>query len=202
MASNARGARAVTILVFNGLIFSGLSISVLVALAIAVLIAVTSVLIVITHDRKHDELDQWVDFSFNGTTLRQALAYYRFMAVSMLFFYVLFTCSCVFLQFEGHLIFKSDGITRAFGPIATSLFSLDLVLRGGFFDVMEHFALTISPVKMNTSNVWFVIYAFVFRMYFALSLIKILLSFAWIYGKIRRARQALDINVPATKIGE
>jgi hypothetical protein len=44
---------------------------------------------------------------------------------------------------------------------------------------------------MNTASPWFVIYAFVFRMYYSLSLIKILLSFAWIYGKIRKARQSL-----------
>lgn len=170
------------------------SISVLVAIAVAALIAVTSLVIIFTHDRKHDQLDQWVQFSFSGNTLRQALAYYRFMAVSMLFFYVLFTCSCVFLQWQGHVIFELDGRRELVGPIATSLFTLDLVLRGGFFDVMEHFGLSVSPVTM-ASQPWFVIYAFVFRMYFALSLIKILLSFAWIYGKIRRARQAYDRDV-------
>jgi len=170
----------------------GFSTSVLVALGVAVLIGTTSVFIVFYHDRKHEELDQWIDFSFSGTTLRQAFAYYRFMAVSMLVFYVLFTCSCVFLQWQGHVIFKVDGAPQLSGPIATSLFALDLVLRGGFFDIMEHFSLRLSPVLMNTAAPWFVIYAFVFRMYYALSLIKILLSFAWIYGKSRRARQAVN----------
>ncbi|MEM1306215.1 MAG: hypothetical protein AAGG99_01705 [Pseudomonadota bacterium] len=170
---------------------ANLSLSVLVALTVAATIAITSIVIIITHDRKHDQLDQWVQFSFSGNTLRQALAYYRFMAVSMLFFYVLFTCSCVFLQWEEHVIFKLDGTPTLVGPLATALFTLDLVLRGGFFDVMEHFGLSVSPVTMNTAAPWFVIYSFVFRMYFALSLIKILLSFAWIYGKIRRARQAM-----------
>lgn len=154
--------------------------------------AATSVFIIFYHDRKHDQLDQWIDFSFSGTTLRQALGYYRFMAVSMLVFYVLFTCSCVFLQWQGHVIFKIEGVPQLAGPISTSLFALDLVLRGGFFDVMEHFDLSVSPVAMNIGAPWFVIYAFVFRMYYALSLIKILLSFAWIYGKIRRARQAME----------
>lgn len=178
----------------------GWSISVLVALAIASLIAVTSVVIIFYHDRKHDELDQWIEFSFSGTTLRQALAYYRFMAVSMLVFYVLFTCSCVFLQYQGHVIFKYQGEPTLVGPITTSLFALDLVLRGGFFDVMEHFNLRLSPVLMNTQKPWFVIYAFVFRMYYALSLIKILLSFAWIYGKIRKARQSMPTQTPGPSI--
>lgn len=173
--------------------FEGFSLSILVAMGIAALLIATSVAIIFVHDRKHDEIDQWIDFSFSGTTLRQALGYYRFMAVSMLFFYVIFTCSCVFLQWEGHVIFKLDGDPQLAGPIATSLFTLDLVLRGGFFDVMEHFSLRVSPVLMNTGAPWFVIYAFIFRMYYSLSLIKILLSFAWIYGKIRRARQALEI---------
>ncbi|MGF1651474.1 MAG: hypothetical protein ACFCUN_13605 [Hyphomicrobiaceae bacterium] len=171
---------------------AGLSTSVLVAIAIAAAMAATSVFIIFYHDRKHDQLDQWIDFSFSGTTLRQALGYYRFMAVSMLVFYVLFTCSCVFLQWQGHVIFKIEGVPQLAGPISTSLFALDLVLRGGFFDVMEHFDLSVSPVAMNIGAPWFVIYAFVFRMYYALSLIKILLSFAWIYGKIRRARQAME----------
>ncbi|MEL6298013.1 MAG: hypothetical protein AAFQ45_05540 [Pseudomonadota bacterium] len=172
--------------------FANVSVSVLVAIGIGILMAGTSIFIVFYHDRKHDQIDQSVDFSFSGTTLRQALGYYRFMAVSMLFFYVLFTCSAVYLQWEGHLIFKSEGTPQFASPIGTSLFTLDLVLRGGFFDVMEHFNIRLSPVLMNTASPWFVIYAFVFRMYYGLSLIKILLSFAWIYGKIRRARQSFD----------
>ena len=44
----------------------------------------TLVFIIFYHDSKHEELDRWVDFSFSGATLRQALGYYRFMAVSML----------------------------------------------------------------------------------------------------------------------
>lgn len=163
------------------------------AVAIGLLMAATSVVIVFYHDRKHDEIDQWIDFSFSGNTLRQAIGYYRFMAVSMLVFYVLFTCSCVFLQYEGHYIFADENKTPVMaGPLTTALFGLDLVLRGGFFDVMEHFGLRVSPVYMNTREIWFVIYSFAFRMFYALSLIKILLSFAWIYSKIRRARLAYD----------
>ncbi len=173
------------------LLIEGFSTSGLLALVIGILMAITSIVIVFYHDRKHDQLDQWIDFSFSVTALRQALGYYRFMAVSMLVFYLLFTCSCVFLQYEGHRIFADEAKNPILaGPIATALFALDLVMRGGFFDVMEHFELRIAPVYMNTSQVWFVIYAFAFRMFYALSLIKILLSFAWIYGKIRRARMA------------
>ncbi|MEM7778457.1 MAG: hypothetical protein AAF732_22995 [Pseudomonadota bacterium] len=177
-------------------LLQGLSTSGVVAVIVGLLMVGTSIVIVFYHDRKHDQLDQWIDFSFSGTALRQALGYYRFMAVSMLVFYVLFTCSCLFLQYEGHRIFADgDKVPILAGPIATALFALDLVLRGGFFDIMEHFDLRIAPVLMNTQNVWFVIYAFAFRMFYALSLIKILLSFAWIYGKIRRARQALDDQI-------
>ena len=167
-----------------------LSMSVLFAIGVGLLMVGTSIFIVFYHDRKHDQIDQWVDFSFSGATLRQALGYYRFMAVSMLFFYILFTCSVVYLQAQGHQIFAVDDKPTEASPIATSLFALDLVLRGGFFDIMEHFGLSVSPVYMNTAMPWFVIYAFAFRIYYGLSLIKILFSFAWIYGKIRLARQA------------
>jgi hypothetical protein len=149
----------------------------------------TVIFILFYHDSKHEELDRWVDFSFSGNTLRQALGYYRFMAVSMLFFYVLFTCSCLYLQYDGFKIF-SDGKGPVFGgPISVALFSLDLVLRGGFFDVMEHFDLRLTTLFINKQYIWFWIYSFIFRIFYGLTLIKILISFAWIYGKIRIARR-------------
>jgi len=164
--------------------------SILAAVAISVLMISTIIFIIFYHDGKHEELDRWVDFSFSSSTLRQALGYYRFMAVSMLFFYVLFTCSCLLLQADNFKIF-SDGKQAVFGsPIAVSLFSLDLVLRGGFFDVMEHFDLRISSLYINKGSMWFWIYSFIFRIFYGLTLIKILISFAWIYGKVRLARRA------------
>lgn len=148
------------------------------------------IFILFYHDSKHEELDRWVDFSFSGSTLRQALGYYRFMAVSMLFFYVLFTLSCLFLQHDGHMIFSNGKHPVYGGPISVSLFALDLVCRGGFFDVMEHFDLRITTLLINKGAIWFWIYSFIFRIFYSLTLIKILISFAWIYGKIRIARQA------------
>lgn len=163
--------------------------AVLLALAIAALMIAASVFILFYHHRKHEQLDQWVDFSFSRDTLRHALTYYRFMAVSMLVFYVLFTISCLLLQAEGHQIFSSGTDPVHAGPIGASLFAIDLMLRGGFFDIMEHFDLGASPIYMNRRSLWFVWYAFIFRMFYALALIKILVSFVWIYGKIRVARQ-------------
>lgn len=163
---------------------------VLLAVAVAALMVSASVFILFYHDRKHEELDQWVEFSFSRDTLRHALTYYRFIAVSMLVFYVLFTISALLLQAEGYLIFSDGKEPIHAGPIGASLFTIDLVLRGGFFDIMEHFDLGVTSVLMNRKAYWFVAYAFVFRMYYALTLIKILISFVWIYGKIRMARQA------------
>ncbi len=163
--------------------------AVLLALGIAGLMVAASVFILFYHHRKHEELDQWVDFSFNRETLRNALMYYRFMAVSMLVFYVLFTISCLLLQAEGYQIFSSGKEPIHAGPIGASLFAIDLMLRGGFFDIMEHFDLGVSPIAMNRKSFWFVWYAFIFRMFYALALIKLLLSFVWIYGKIRMARE-------------
>jgi hypothetical protein len=161
------------------------------ATAIAVLMIAASVFILFYHDRKHDELDQWVDFAFSREKWRNALLYYRFMAVSMLVFYVLFTISCLLLQAEGYQLFSNGREPVRAGPIGTSLFAIDLVLRGGFFDIMEHFDLGVTTVLMNRKSLWFVWYAFVFRMFYALTLIKILISFVWIYGKIRMARQVV-----------
>ena len=163
---------------------------VILAVVIAAMMIATSVFIMFYHDRKHLEIDQWVDFAFSRDSLRQTLMYYRFMALSMLVFYVLFTISCLILQAEGYQLF-TDASKQPIhaGPIGTSLFTIDLILRGGFFDIMEHFELGVSSIFMNRKSLWFVWYAFVFRMFYALTLIKILISFVWIYGKIRRARQ-------------
>ena len=86
-------------------------------------------------------------------------------------------------------------------PIAVSLFTLDLVLRGGFFDFMQHFDMTLSHVGMNRKTRGFVWYAFMFRMFYGLTMFKILFSFLWIYGKIslnretrRRAREAETVQ--------
>ena len=70
-----------------------------------------------------------------------------------------------------------------------SMFTLDLVLRGGFFDFMQHFDMTLSHITMNREVRGFVWYSFLFRMFYGLTMFKILLSFLWIYGKISVNRE-------------
>jgi len=171
------------------LILQSIPMAIVIALAISAAMIATSVFIVFYHNTKHEELESWVEFSFSGDGLRQVFGYYRFMAVSMLIFYVLFTCSCLFLQASGYIIFSDGKQPVVGGPIATALFGLDLVLRGGFFDVMEHFDLRISPLYINKGSYFFWFYSFIFRMFYGVTLIKIIISFAWIYGKIRIAHQ-------------
>jgi hypothetical protein len=170
--------------------FANTDTSVLLALGLSVLMIGTSIFILFYHDRKHVEIDQVVDYSFSRDNLRRALLYYRFMSVSMLVVYVLFTISCLLLQSDGYLLFSDAGQPVRAGPIGTSMFAFDLVLRGGFFDVMEHFDLRVTALHLNKKAFWFVWYSFVFRMFFSLTLIKMFISFAWIYGKIRVMRQA------------
>ena len=171
-------------------LISNLDNSVLLAIGLSALMIGTTVFILFYHDRKHVEIDQVVDFSFSRDNLRNALVYYRFMSVSMLVFYVLFTISCLLLQSDGYLLFSDAGQPVRAGPIGTSMFAFDLVLRGGFFDVMEHFDLRVTALHLNKKAFWFVWYSFVFRMFYSLTLIKMFISFAWIYGKIRLVRQA------------
>jgi hypothetical protein len=167
-----------------------LSFGIVFALCLAVAMTVVGVTLFFTHDRMHEELDQWVDFSFSGETMRRTLLYYRLLGVSMAAAYVLFVISCLILQWEGHQIFATDRQPTWAGPFTVMLFALDLVLRGGFFDFLQHFDLRLSQVWMNRAAWAFVWYAFVFRMFFALTLLRILISFFWIYGKIQRARDA------------
>ena len=146
--------------------------------------------ILFAHDRNHEKFESWVDFAFTSEALGRALDYYRVMAVSMLFTYVMFTLSSVWLQADGHRIFAEGGTPVNASPIAVSLFTLDLVVRGGFFDFMQHFDVSLSHLHMNREMRWFVWYAFVYRMFYGLTMFKILFSFLWIYGKIRYNRQA------------
>ena len=171
-----------------------LSLSIVFALAFSVAMTVIGLTLLFTHDRKHGELEEWVDFSFSRETLRRALGYYRLLGYSMLAAYVLFVLSCLHLQWDGYQVFAENNLRDArpvwAGPFTVMLFALDLVLRGGFFDFMQHFDLGVSHVWMNRQAWGFVAYAFVFRMFFGLTLLRILISFIWLYGKIQRVKEA------------
>lgn len=163
-----------------------ISIPITIALTIAMIVVTTYIWF--THDARHRDLDSWIDYGFSRETLLHALLYYRFMALSMLVFYVLFTVSCLMLQRDGYVIFAdATGPTQA-GPFATAVFAFDMVLRGAFFDFMQHFDLRVTHLQMNRTGArLFVWYAFVFRMFYGLTLLRVLFSFAWIWTKIRRA---------------
>jgi hypothetical protein len=174
----------------------GLTLSVVFALITAAAMVALIGYILFQHDTNHEKFEAWVDFSFTSETLARALDYYRVMAVSMLFTYVMFTIATVWLQWDGFQLFKENGTPVKASPIAVSLFTLDLVLRGGFFDFMQHFDVSLSHIQMNRQVRGYVWYAFIFRMFYGLTMFRILLSFLWIYGKIsvnrdmrRRARE-------------
>lgn len=167
------------------LLVTNMSLSVVMALVMSFAMTVTAVVIFFFHDQKHQDLDRWIDYGFSRETLKHALIYYRLLAISMLVFYALFVGNLLWLQAEGYAIYP-DG---RHGVIATSFFALDLVTRGALFDVMEHWDLRLTPLLMNRKSFWVVMYCFVFRMFYALALIRIAISFAWIWTKIRMARQ-------------
>ena len=164
--------------------------SVAFAIVTAVAMIAVAAYILFQHDANHEKFEAWVDYAFTSETLSRALDYYRFMAVSMLFTYVMFTLSAVWLQWDGFRIFAESGVPTKAGPIAVCLFTLDLVLRGGFFDFMQHFDVSLSHIQMNRNARGFVWYAFIFRMFYGLTMFKILLSFLWIYGKMKINREA------------
>lgn len=167
-----------------------MSLSVTFSLLVSAAMLGLLVYILFQHDRNHEQFEAWVDFSFDAESLRRALDYYRFMAVSMLFTYIAFTLSAVWLQADGYPLFSENGQLVKASPIAVAMFALDLVLRGAFFDFMQHFDMSLSHVSMYRPNRRFVWYAFLFRMYFGLTMLKILLSFLWIIMKIGINREA------------
>lgn len=169
---------------------SAVSLSVTFSLLVSVAMLTGLVYILFQHDSNHEQFENWVDFSFDAESLRRAIGYYRFMAVSMLFTYVAFTLSAVWLQADGYPLFSENGQLVRASPIAVAMFALDLVLRGAFFDFMQHFDLTLSHVGMYRPNRRFVWYAFLFRMFFGLTMLKILFSFLWIIMKIGINREA------------
>ena len=169
---------------------SGLTLSVIVALLVTVTMIGLATYILFWHDANHEKFENWVDFSFTAESLARAFDYYRFMAVSMLFTYVAFTISTVWLQVDGFRLFTESGQPTRASPISVALFTLDLVLRGGFFDFMQHFDMSLSHIYMDRSTRGYVWYAFVFRMFYALTMFKILFSFLWILLKVRLNWQA------------
>ncbi|MDX2288290.1 MAG: hypothetical protein NW217_05650 [Hyphomicrobiaceae bacterium] len=174
-----------------------MTLSVTIAVGLSFAMVLVAILTWVFHDEKHRDLESWIQYGFSGETLRHVMLYYRSMGLSMLVFYVLFVVSCLALQSEGHRLFTDRGGEPIWaGPVGAAMFGLDLVLRGGFFDLMEHFDLSASPILMNRDNGWFVLYAFVFRIYYGLTLLRILVSFALIWTRLRRARRALAEPAP------
>ncbi len=170
-----------------------MSLAVLVAMLLSAAMAIVAFITWFYHDQKHRDLESWVQFGFSRDTLRHALLYYRFMGISMLVFYILFVVNCLMLQGEGHQLFVSARRGTELvsgGPIGVSFFALDLVLRGGFFDIMEHFELAITQFHMNRGLRWFVWYCFIFRIYYGLTLLRIVVSFVWIWTKISAVRRS------------
>lgn len=167
-----------------------LTLSIMFAIAFSAAMMIVALTLFFTHDRNHEDLEASVDYSFSGETMRRALNYYRVLGYAMLAAYVLFVLSCLHIQWEGHQVFARNGKAVWAGPIQVMLFGLDLVLRGGFFDFMQHFDLHVSQVWMNRQATWFVWYSFIFRMFFALTLLRMLISFFWIYSKMNRVRAA------------
>jgi len=53
-------------------------------------------------------------------------------------------------------------------PFNIALFVLDLFLRGGLFDFMEHFDLKIGQFKINHGHIWYSLVAFSYRLYIPL----------------------------------
>lgn len=70
-------------------------------------------------------------------------------------------------------------------PVNIALFVLDLMLRGGLFDYMEHFELRVGDLRTNRNAWWFSLFAFAYRVYIPLFLIA---SAMRIWGVVRRLR--------------
>ncbi len=156
------------------------------AIAVALALAGAAVFVLFFHDRKHSDIEQWVEYGFSVHALGKVLGYYRFMALSSAAFYVLFVASLLALQASADLTLFSEGKSHLFAML---VFAFDMVMRGALFDVMEHFDIHLTHLTMNRALPWFVLYCFVFRMFYALTLIKIVISFAWIWGKVRIAEK-------------
>ena len=140
------------------------------------------------HYKKSEDLEQSVDYSFSHSVLATILVYYRSLAIPMIVFYFLFVASLWFIQRNIAAPLFAEG--RATLPSLLT-FAFDLVARGAFFDFMEHFDIWLTPHRMNYDLFWFVVYAFTFRMFYALTLLRLILSFAWIWGKIRLTREQI-----------
>jgi len=147
---------------------------------------VAGISVVFFHERKFAEIEQLVDYSFSSHVPNRVVLYFRGFGVLMAIFFLLFTLALFTLQHSAGMKLFEEGRATVFGMM---LFAFDLVARGAFFDWMEHFNWRLTPLHMNREAHWFVLYAFVFRMFYALTLLRMLISFAWIYRKLRLAKK-------------
>lgn len=169
---------------------SGLGWPIWFAIFNAVLFSAAGAFVFFYHYRISEDIEQQVDYSFSHSVMRTFVLYYRSLAIPMIVFFFLFVASLWFIQHSiASPLFEGGAATLP----AILTFSFDLVLRGAFFDFMEHFDLWVTPHRMNKELFWFVAYAFTFRMFYAVTLLRLLMSFAWLWGKIRLTRdQILD----------
>lgn len=57
-----------------------------------------------------------------------------------------------------------------------TLWALDLSCRGIYFDVMEHFELNFTHVKLNTQNWSFMAFSFCYRLYCSVAVLAALVN--------------------------
>lgn len=169
---------------------SGLGWPIWFAIFNAVVFSAAGAFVFFYHYKISEDIEQQVDYSFSHSVMRTFVLYYRSLAIPMIVFFFLFVASLWFIQRSIQSpLFEGGAATLP----AILTFSFDLVLRGAFFDFMEHFDLWVTQHRMNKELFWFVVYAFTFRMFYAVTLLRLLMSFAWLWGKIRLTRdQILD----------
>jgi len=145
-----------------------------------------AVSVVFFHDRKSTDIAQLIDYSFSTQVLKCVILYYRGFVMLMLLFFITFSVSLFALQRGAGVVLFAEGSATLLGMM---LFAFDLMARGALFDWMEHFDWRLTPLHMNRELFWFVLYAFVFRMFYAVTLLRIVFSFAWLYRKISLAKK-------------
>ena len=95
------------------------SFAILLAIALSIAMSIMSIFIVFTHQERQEEIDSWLDYSFSREMLGRAFHYYRWIGVSMIVVYVMFTISCLLLQAEGYVIFSDGKAPVTAGPFLT-----------------------------------------------------------------------------------
>ena len=113
---------------------------------------------------------EWIAFEIYAPKASQLSRLFEIGILTTLSFFV---ATYLWLRYDPAILVGAHGTLGSVG-----FFVLDVFLRGGFFNVMEHFDLELGKLKINDRLSWYSWFAFSYRLYIPIFLLATILRAA------------------------